>query len=90
MSGPTTTAPCPRISVTLLAPSVFASAWPSGSVLTSMSVSPPAARMSNTGTPAPRNALMWYSGLSGTPDTPKGIKEGAWLCTTACTSGRAA
>ena len=90
MSGATTTAPWPRISATLFAPSVFASACPSGSVLTSMSVSPPAARMSNTGTPAPRNALMWYSGRSGTPLTPNGISDGAWLCTTACTSGRAA
>ncbi len=32
---------------------------------------------------------MWKTGCSGVPVTPNGITLGEWLCTTACTSGRA-
>ena len=50
---------------------------------------PPASRISNTGTPAPRNDRMWKIGRSLRAVTPNGITAGEWLCTTAATSGRA-
>ena len=32
---------------------------------------------------------MWKIGRNCVPVTPYGTTEGEWLCTTACTSGRA-
>ena len=66
----------------------MASAAPSSGVLTNMLVSlPPASRISNTGAARRRNPAMCETGRNGVPVTPQGSNAGAWLCTTALTSG---
>jgi hypothetical protein len=56
--GPTATMPCARNSATGLSARTFASAAPLAAVLTTISVTPNFSRMSNTGTPAARNAAL--------------------------------
>ena len=56
--GPTATMPWARSSATGLSASTSASAAPFAGVLTTMSVAPNFSRMSNTGTPAARNAAL--------------------------------
>ena len=46
-------------------------------------------RESHTGMPPARKDAMWNTGRSGTCVMLNGITDGAWLCTTAITSGRA-
>ncbi len=65
--SPTMVAPWPRISTTVLSPSVSASALPSGAVRISMSVMPPASRISKIGTPQPRKPHMCDMGRSFAP-----------------------
>ena len=82
-------APWPRISTTDLSPSEAASALPSGAVRISMSVMPPASRISKIGTPQPRKPHMWNIGRSLAPlAVPNGMSGRAWQCTTEITSGR--
>ena len=57
--------------------------------LTRSAVSPNLSWESQTGTSWPIEAHMCSSGFSFLLVTPNGIVLGEWLCTTACTSGRA-
>src|SRR3954469_3213994 len=86
---PTATMPWARNSATGLSASTCARAAPLAAVLITMSVVPNFSRMSNTGTPAARNAALWYIARIGVFDSPKAITDGEWLCATATTSGRA-
>ncbi len=86
---PTTVAPWPRISVVGRAPRRCAKSRPIAMSLTKSVVSPNLSRESQTGTSWPKLAHICNSGLSFLPVTPNGITLGEWLCTTACTSGRA-
>ena len=83
--------PWPRISTTLRAPRLCASAAPSARERIKRSVpSPAASRISNTGAGPPMKPHMWKIGRSVAPGTtPNGLTEGEWLWITAITSGRA-
>ena len=86
---PTTAMPWPRMSTTAALPSASAKALPSWAFETSMSVIPPALRISNTGTRGERNAEMWNVGCIGAWVVPNGMTEGECAWITAFTSGRA-
>ena len=77
--GPTIASPWPRIKTTGLSLSFSASDLPREGSRTSMSVSPKSFRMSQTGTPAARNAALWNIGRNGTSLTPNGMTPGEWV-----------